>query len=140
MPLPDSFRLEAATLRTSGFSSTTIATAAATTGSTIANQTALDEFLTVEFDYSFATNPTAGKTVEIYLLYSVDGTNFSEESAVELIGSFSPDVDTSSHRRVIIKDYPLLPFAFKIHIKNVDTGQTITVTVNAYTHSSKVID
>jgi hypothetical protein len=140
MALPDSFRLEAATARTSGFLSTTIANGSAADGSAINNATNLDLYLTAELVYSYSTAPTANRTVEIYLLYSVDGTNYEEESAHALIGSFSPSADTATHRRVVIRGYPLMPFAFKLRVKNVDTGQTITVTVNAYTHSEKVID
>lgn len=134
----DSIKLEAATSRASGFSSTTIANGSGTDGSVIANQTNLDRYLTAEFVYSYGTAPTANKSVEIYLLYSVDGTNYEEESPHALVGGFSPGADTSSHRRVFLRNVPIKPFAFKIRIKNVDTGQTITVTVNAYTHNEKV--
>lgn len=140
MALPDSFRLEAASSRTSGFSSTTITNGSTGTGSAIDNSSNLDELLSAEFVYSYATNPTASKTVEIYLTYAVDGSNYEEVATNCLIGSFSPAADTSTHRRVIIRNLPILPFAFKIVVKNVDTAQTITLTVNAYTHSFKIVD
>lgn len=140
MALPDEFKLKAASSRSSGFSTTTIANAAAQDGSAIDNAANLDLFLTAEFVWSYGTNPTANRTVEMYLLYSVDGTNYEEESPAALIGSFSPPADTGTHRRVLIRAWPLRPFAFKLRLKNVDTGQTITVTVNAFTHNEQVVD
>lgn len=134
-----SIKLEAATSRTSGFSSTTIANAATGTGSAIDNATNLDLFLSGEFVWSYGTNPTASKTVKIYITYALDGTNYESADVSNLIGAFSPSADTSTHRLVKIKNYPLLPFAFKIVVENVDTAQTITLTVNAYTHNEKVV-
>ena len=140
MALPDTVQLEAATSRTSGFSSTTIADGANNSGSAIANQTNLDELLTAEFVWSYGSAPTASKTVKVHLLYSVDGTNYEEAASHNLVGVFSPAADTSTHRVVVIRDEPLLPHAFKIHVENVDTGQTITLTVNAYTHNRAITD
>lgn len=140
MALPDVFKLNAATARTSGFSSTAIANAASANGSTIDNATNLDELLTAEVVYSYGTNPTASKTIKIYLCYAPDGTNFESHDASNLISTFSPAANTSTHRRTLIKGYPLLPFAFRLVVENVDTGQTITVTINAYTHNSQVVD
>lgn len=133
------FLLKAANSRSSGFSSTTITNTSTGTGSAIDNATNLDEFLTAEAVYSYGTAPTTGKTLELHLTYALDGTNYEEVSAFTLIASFSPDADTSTHRRELIRNWPLLPFAFKIVVKNVDTGQTITITLNAYTHSRKSV-
>lgn len=130
-------QLKGGTSRSSGFSSTTIADGATGTGSAIDNATNLDLFLSAEFSYSYGTSPTANKTVNIYLTYSIDGTNYEDVGNACLIGSFSPSADTSSHREMRIKNWPLLPYKFKIVVVNVDTGQTITLTVASYTHNEQ---
>lgn len=140
MALPDTIQLKSASSRTSGFSSTTIANGATGTGNAIDNATNLDQFLNAEFVYSYGTSPTASKSVKVYLTYSVDGTNYEDVSDKCLVGVFSPSADTSTHRVVMLQDIPLKPFAFKIVVVNVDTAQTITLTVNAYTHSIAQVD
>lgn len=141
MALPDTLQLASAgSAKTSGFSGTTIADGATGTGSAIANQTNLDAYLTAEFVYSYGSSPTASKTVKIYLTYAVDGTNYEDVDAKNQIGAFSPAADTSTHRVTMLRNVPLLPFAFKIVVVNVDTGQTITLTINAYTHNDAVVD
>lgn len=138
--LPDTLKLEAATDRTSGFSSTTIADGATAVGSAIANHTNLDAYLTAEFVYYYGTNPTADKTVKIYLTYSRDATNYEDVGPKNLIGAFSPSADTDTHRVVMLRSVPLLPYDFKLVVVNVDTGQTLTLTVNAATHNDAAVD
>lgn len=135
MALPDTLQLKAATSRTSGFSSTTVANGATGTGSAIDNATNLDQYLTAEFVYSYSVAPTASKTIKVHITYSVDGTNYEEVGDKNLVAVLSPAADTSAHRVVVIRDLLLLPFAFKIVIVNVDTAQTITVTVDARTYN-----
>jgi len=141
MALPDTIKLEAATSRTSGFSTTTIADGATGTGSAIANQTNLDKYLTADFYYTYSVNPTASKTVKVYLVYAVDGTNYEDvDDNTNLAAVFSPAADTDNHRVVLLRNWPVLPFAFKLVVVNVDTAQTITLTVNAYTHNEAIVD
>jgi hypothetical protein len=82
----------------------------------------------------------SGKTVKVYAIYATGGTSFEETSSRALVGAFSPAADTSSHRQVILRNVPLLPFKFQLVVENVDTAQTITVTVNAYTHNDRIVD
>ncbi len=140
MALPDTFKLAAGSSRSSGIASEAITNGSTFTGAGIDNATNLDYFGTVEIVWSFGVTPTANKAVELYVLYAVDGTNYEEVGPQAMVGGFSPPADTSSHRRTIVRNLPLLPYAFKLAVKNVDTGQTITVTANVYTHAEKVVD
>jgi len=141
MALPDYTSLTTGTSRTTGFSSTVIANGAETTGSEIDNATNLDEILDCEIIWSYGTAPTANKTVEVWALYSFDGTNYTTRAdGGILLRAFSPPADTATHRMPILNVW-LVPYKFKLHVRNVDTGQPITVTVNAQTRkATKLID
>lgn len=132
-------KLAGATQRTSGIATEAIANTAAFTGSAIDNAINKDGYLSVEALYSYASAPTAAKSVQVYLLYSFDGTNYEEVSSRSLVTQFSPAADTSAHRRAIIANLRLLPFAFKLHVINVDTAQTITLTLDARTHNEEAV-
>lgn len=134
----DTVKLEAASSRTSGISSQTIADGADFTGSAIDNSANLDAELNAEMVWSYGSAPTASKSVNLYLLYSKDGTNYEPIDPKNQIASFSPPTDTSTHRLMLVRGLMLLPKAFKLAAKNVDTGQTITLTVNAETFNYKV--
>lgn len=140
MALPDYIRHASSVERTTGISNQTIANAATFTGDAIDNATNRDTYLSAELSWSYATAPTAGKTVEIHVLYAVDGTNFEELSPQSLRAIVSPLADTSSHRRLVMDAIPLAPFKFKLAVKNVDTAQAITVTLKAYTWKTEVAD
>lgn len=133
------FKLSAATQRASGFAAQAIANTASHTGDAIDNATNKDLYLSVEALYQYATAPTAAKTVSLYLLYSFDGTNYEEVHARTLIASLSPAADTAAHRRVLVAGRQLLPFSFKLHAINVDTGQQITLTLNVHTHNEEAV-
>lgn len=140
MGLPDTLKLEAATARASGFSATTINDGATQNGSAIDNASNLDALLSAEFVWSYGSAPTANKTIRAHLEYALDGTNFENADATNQIASFSPPADTDTHRIVKLRNVPLLPFKFRLTIVNVDTGQQIIVTVNAYTHNDAIAD
>jgi hypothetical protein len=141
MALPDYTSLTTGTSRTTGFSSTVIASGSEITGSEIDNATNLDEILDCEIIWSYGTAPTANKTVELWALYSFDGTNYTTRAdGGVLLRAFSPPADTATHRMPIMNVW-LMPYKFKLHVRNVDTGQSITVTVNAQTRkATKLID
>lgn len=140
MALPDTLQLKAASSRTSGFAATEIANTATGTGSEIDNSANLDALLSAAILYQYASAPTAAKTIKIHLIYAIDGTNYEDVGAWNQIGAISPAADTNAHREARLRNVPLLPFKFKIVIVNVDTAQTVTVTVNAYTHNDSVTD
>jgi hypothetical protein len=138
MPLPDYTSLVTGTSRATGFSSTVIDHTNETTGSEIDNATNLDEILDCEIVWSYGTAPTANKTVEIWLLYSFDGTNYTTRAdGGILLRAFSPPaVGSNTLYRLPILGVWLMPYKFKLHVRNVDTGQSITVTVNAKTRKA----
>jgi len=94
--------------------------------------------MAVEVVWSYTTAPTANKTVELQVLEAVDGTNY--EDTARTIAAWSPPADTNTHRRLLLSEYPLLADKFKLAVKNTNTGQSITVTVNAYAYDMAVED
>ena len=139
--------LAASASRTSGISSQTIATAHAYLGSAIDNATNLDPYADIEAVWSYGSAPTVSKTVKIHLLWSQDATNYEEgsDSGTEtpplpgcLVAVFSPPADTSTHRK-LFQGIPLSPYKFKAFVENVDTAQTITITLNISTRSDKAV-
>lgn len=138
MALPDTHKLASITSRSTGISNANVTSGAEVAGSVIDNATNLDSFLDVEIIWSYATAPTANKTVEIRMLYSLDGTNYEESWRV--IGAVSPPADTVSHRRLVVTGLLLEPLPFKLAVKNVDTAQTVTVTLNAVTYNMQTIE
>ena len=152
MALPDNIGLVAGTSRTTGIAAQTCENGNNFLGSAINNAANLDDLLDFEFVYAYGTNPTAAKTLKLVLLYSKDGTNYEEGAgdgatdgsdvdplpSSRVLLSISPDADTGTHR-ILRGDIPLLPYAFKMLLMNVDTGQTVTVTVTANTRKSAQI-
>lgn len=140
MALPDYFKVDSLNSLTSGISSQAIADGSSYTGSAIDNTTNRYPYLAVEAVWSYGTAPTANKTVEFHLLHALDSTNYEDMSSKTLIGAISPDADTSTHRQVIRTAVPLVADSFKLAVKNVDTGQQITITVNAYGYYESIED
>lgn len=150
MALPDSTSLKAGTSRTSGIASAGVQTTANYLGSVIDNATNLDEVADIQLAYSYGTNPTAAKTLSLHILYAFDGTNYEEGAgdgsgtgdvdpmAHTLLGAVSPTADTSTHYK-LFGGVPLLPYKFKLLVRNVDTGQTATVTVTINTRKAVAI-
>jgi hypothetical protein len=127
------------TNRTSGIAAASIATAKAYLGGEIDNATNLDDVADIEITWSFATNPTAAKSLDIYLIVAHDGTNYEEgagdgSSTTTLplesckLASVSPTADTSTHRKSF-RGIPLEPMKYKPLVYNNATGQTATVTL-----------
>lgn len=131
-------KLRTATSRTTGIAAENIANTAGFTGSEIDNSVNLDPEATIEAVYSYAVAPTAAKTVRLHLLKAVDGTNYEEVSAKNVVASFSPTADTSAHRVVLCNDLLLGPHKFKLYALNVDTAQTIALTLVCYTYGRKI--
>lgn len=150
MPLPDTIGLVGGSARTSGIAAASVANTTNFLGSEIDNATNLDDIADILLMYAFGTNPTAAKTLSLHIVYAFDGTNY-EEGAGDgsngandvdpmghtLIGSVSPAADTATHRKLMSID--LLPYKFKLLVRNVDTGQTATVTVTIATRKSAQI-
>jgi len=139
MALPDYYKIGALNAFTTGISGQDVANTVEYTGSEIDNTSSRYPYMVVEVVWIYSSTPTANKTVELRILESVDGTNYEDTSRV--IAAWSPPADTGvTHRRVLLTAFPLLADKFKLAIKNVDTGQTITVTVRAWGYDMAVED
>lgn len=91
------------------------------------NSTALDLYADFECDLCYATGPPAAgvKVGELYLLPSVDGTNYPEGSATItpqqalLIGAVeSRNSSTTALERLSVPGVPIPPGKFKVAFKN----------------------
>jgi len=122
---------------TSGVSAATIATGSNSTVSNTLDNTGATRYgyLCGELVYSYSVAPTASKSIRIYYERAKDGTNFEDASPAHgWNATIQPTADTNSHR-FALPPIPLLPEAYRIRVVNVDTGQTVTVTLNLYTYS-----
>lgn len=149
MALPDNIGLVAGNARTSGISAVSVATTANKLGDAIDNATNLDDLADIQIQWAYGSNPTASKTLSLHILYAFDGTNYEEGAgdgtgtgdvdpmAHTLVTSVSPAADTSTHRKLVSID--LLPYKFKLLVRNVDTAQTATVTITITTRKAKQI-
>jgi len=103
-------------------------------------------YIALELYVAAQTLRTAGAYVAIYLLASVDDTNFTYGDAANLVdpGSlltvFSLDAATTA-RYVIRANLPIPPFDFKLQIQNVSTqafaGTLNTLKYRLYSHESQ---
>ena len=84
---------------------------------------------------TFGTNPTAGATIELYLLRAADGTNYEDGSASvapnagSRVGSFPVRAVTTA-QRIVVRDVPLPPGLYKALILNYATGQAFAASGN----------
>lgn len=141
MALPDTQKVSAFSNLDAGISSQTVSNGSSYTSSTVIDNTSnRNSLMVIEAVWSYTTAPTGSRTVEIYLLKSIDGTNYEAVAETFPLSSFSPPADTSSHRHVVGQDIPLLPCKYKLAVKNVDTQQTITITVIAKAYNMVMED
>lgn len=110
--------------------------------SAITNDSNLDMYVDIEVVLA-ALSPTAGAFVALYLLESVDGTNYPAQSdadtrltSSQLLCVIPVGVAASTAQRVAARTIPIPPGKFKIKLDN-QTGATLassanTVKWNAY--------
>lgn len=130
----------AQTAFTSGVAAETIATGSnSVVSDTLDNSGATRYgYLSGEIVYQYSVAPTAGKNLNLYVERAKDGSNFEDASPNNgWLMMISPAADTDSHR-VALPVIPLMPEAVRLRIVNVDTAQTVTVTLNLYTHSDTI--
>lgn len=145
MALPDRVTQVAATTRATGITGASLISGSNYLGAEIDNTVNQDDLLSLQIVYSFATAPTANKTARLWLLFSFDGTNYEEGdgngtssgnvnplATSFLVRCWSPPADTGTHR-INVFDIQIPWKKMKLLVQNVDTGQTMTVTVNAET-------
>ena len=99
----------------------------ATTGKAVSaaqdNSATLALFDDVELNVTFASAPTAGTVVELYLVTSIDGTNYADGSSSVLpqsslyVGGFAVRAVTSA-QRMHIRGVALPPGLFKYLVQN----------------------
>ena len=141
MALPDYLKIGSLVSTPTGISSQQINNGATYTSTTeIDNTTARYGYMTVEAVWQYATAPTANRSVEVYLLRSLDGTNYEEVAPQALVAGFSPPADTATHRRVLLTAFPLVAAKYKFAVKNVDTAQQITISLLAYRYYESIED
>ena len=141
MALPDYLKIGSLVSTSTGISSQQIANGATYTSTTeIDNTTARYGYMAVEAVWQYATAPTANKSVEVYLLRSLDGTNYEEVAPQALVAGFSPPADTTTHRRVLLTAFPLVAAKYKFAVRNVDTAQSITISLNAWRYYESIED
>ena len=141
MALPDYFKIGSLVSTSTGVSSQAIANDATFTSATeIDNTSDRYGYMAVEVTWQYATAPTAGKSVEVYLLRSLDGTNYEEVASQALVAGFSPPADTAAHRRVLLTALPLVAAKYKFAVRNVDTAQAITISLLAYRYYESIED
>lgn len=105
----------------------------------IDNTTGLDLFVDLELVVATQGSArSAGATIEVYLLPSLDGTNYvdTHETTAELVAVFPLDAATTA-RRTVRRDVPVPPGLFKVFARN-RTGQALAAsgsTVKYRTHS-----
>lgn len=131
----------AGTGRSTGIAAQGVAAGANFLGSEIDNAAHKDRFATLDVLLGFTVAPSAGKTMEVYLLYAADGTNYEDGSAAvdppaNPVGVF-PVRNVTGNQRMSLCGVPLEPFRFKILCKS-ELDQTATATVLCYTHNEEV--
>ena len=92
-------------------------------GSTVLdNSTGLYLFLNAQLNVTFGSNPTANNTVDLYLIPSLDGTNYSDSASTPnqlYVGSFPLRAVTTAQKIALLPSgVPLGPFKYKPFIVN----------------------
>ena len=109
-----------------------LASAARSISAAIANATATDRWMDLELNVTFGVAPSAGGYVGVYIVPSLDGTNYSDGDAsivppaTMFVGSFPVRAVTTA-QKVHIKQVPLQPLNFKVVVDN-QSGQAFPAT------------
>lgn len=100
-----------------------LANAGTALGSTVLdNSTGLYLFLNAQLNVTFGSAPTAGNTVDLYLVPSLDGTNYSDTATTPnqlYAGSFPLRAVTTAQKVIMLPAGVMLgPFKYKPFIVN----------------------
>ena len=132
-----SFPWNAPTIRTTGIAAESIANAAGFVGSAIDNSANLDDTLDLQVTINCASAPVANTVLYVYLLYSIDGTNYEDGGTalqpVKVPVASIPARAVTGAQVVSVAGIPIPPQPFKIAVWNA-LGQTSTTTVLADTY------
>ena len=123
--------------RATGITAESIANAAGFVGAEIDNGTNLDDTMDLEVIINCATAPTANTVLSLYVLYSLDGTNYEDGAAgqqpVGVPLTAIPARNVTGAQRVSVRGAVISPLKFKLLAWNA-LGQTSTTTVTAKTY------
>lgn len=108
-----------------------LANAAAATSATISNDqtTELDQYADFELAFTMNVAPTADRALSLYIVRSVDGTNFEDGTAARpprngWAGAF-PSAASTAAQRVVVSGVLLPPGDFRVLLVN-ETGQSLS--------------
>ncbi len=93
------------------------------------NTSALDLWADFQLNVDFVSAPTAGTSVDLYLVPSVDGTNYADAAVAQApyyVGSFPMSAVTPA-QIAVIRQVPLGPGKFKPAVVN-GSGQAFPAT------------
>jgi hypothetical protein len=112
-----------------------LANNAAAISSAIDNDTDLDVYADFELVVTYGSNPTDQSLVELYVVRTVDGTNYEDASTTGpvvprtgYVGGFSLRAVTTA-QRIVIPEVRLPPRDFKVFVIN-KSGQTTAASGN----------
>jgi hypothetical protein len=117
----------------SGFNSLANGSATGVTN-TLDNATDKYEFISLKLDLGSLT-PTGSPSVQCYIVYAMDGTNFDTVSAAsaELLCTFS--MSTATTAKIMSRpNRPIAPFKFQLFLVN-NTGPALASSGNALSYS-----
>ena len=132
-----SFPWNTPTGRTTGIAAESVANAAGFVGSAIDNATNLDDTMDLQVTINCTSAPVANTVLYVYLLFSIDGTNYEDGSTsmqpVKVPIASIPARAVTGAQVVSVSGIPIPPQPFKIAVWNA-LGQTSTTTVLADTY------
>lgn len=118
-----------------------LASAANKVGAAIDNATNKNKLAIVELVVTFGTAPAAGKSVDLYAVFSADGTNYSDGDdtvdppVTSYLGSFPVRAVTTA-QRIVVANIPLLaPASFKFLLLN-EAGQAFAASGNTLKYAT----
>lgn len=99
----------------------------------IANGTDLYHYIDLELVLAAqGVARSAGATVEVWIAYQLDGTNYPDTANAAFMSgflrSFQLDAATTA-RRLTLTNIPIAPFPFKLYVRN-KTGQALAAADN----------
>lgn len=110
----------------------------------IENSTTLDQYADFELVVTLATAPVADRTVDLYAVRTVDGTNYEDATAArpspEYVGSFVLD-NVGTQQRKIVRGVTLPPEDFKLLVVN-KSGYAFTAsghTLKGFFYNQQVV-
>lgn len=118
-----------------------LASAANKLGAAIDNATNKNKLAIVELVLAFGVAPAAGKSVDLYAVFSADGANYSDgdDTVDPALSSFLaafPVRAVTTAQRIVIPNIPLLaPASFKFLILN-ESGQAMAATGNTLKYAT----